>query len=132
MKRHHSALLAAAASALAMMAAPAIAQNYCDDDEIIVQAPHVERHRTGEHSSIGAPVDELVLQRIVTTKDLDLRYDADVDELYRRIRVVAVEACNEVDRASLGAALTTERECIRDAERDAIAQADEMIYYRRG
>lgn len=122
-------LIAAAASVL--FAAPALAQSYYDDD-IVVRAPTVEREYTGRRTAIGAPINELTLQRAVPTRDLDLRYDADVDELYRRIDFVTARACDEVERASRGVPLTTRRDCIRDARRDAVAQADALIYYARG
>ncbi len=124
-------LIAAAATALSLLAAPAIAQSY-DDEEIIVRGPTVERYRTGERSSIGAPIEELTLVRVISTKDLNLRYDGDVYELHRRIEAVAEESCDEVDRASQGVPLTTERECVREAVRDAMAQADGLVYARRG
>jgi UrcA family protein len=124
-------LLVAAAGALSLIAAPAIAQDYYDD-EIIVEAPGVVRERTGERSSIGAPIEELALQRVISTKDLDLRHDADVYELHRRIHNVAAESCDEVDRASQGVPLTTERQCVREATRDAMAQADALVLQARG
>jgi UrcA family protein len=70
--------------------------------------------------------------RVISTKDLDLRYDGDVYELHRRIEAVAEESCDEVERASPGVPLTTERECVREAVRDAMAQADDLVYARRG
>lgn len=125
-------LIAAATGAFCLFAAPAIAQDYYYDDEIIVRAPTVERVYTGRRTSIGAPINELTLQRAISTADLDLRYDGDVRELYRRIDRVAYEACDEVERASRGVPLTTRRDCIREATRDAMAQADDLIYYVRG
>ena len=124
-------LIATAVSAVCMLAAPAMAQDYYDD-EIVVRAPTVEREYTGRRTSIGAPINELTLRRVISARDLDLRYDADVDELYRRIDIVTAEACAEVERASRGVPLTTRRDCIRDARRDAVAQADDLIYYARG
>ena len=41
-------------------------------------------------------------------------------------------SCDEVERASRGVPLTTERECVREAVRDAMAQADDLVYARRG
>lgn len=128
-------LIAASAIAFSALAAPAFAQKYDGqyyyDDEITVVAPEVYRERTGRSSS-GIPIDELTFQRVVETRDLDLRRNADVDELYRRIESTAREACDEVARASQGAPLTTRRECVRDATRDAMAEADALIYSRRG
>lgn len=135
MKRSTS-WIAASAILLSALATPAFAQTKYDsdyyDDEITVVAPGVVRERTGRRSSSGIPIEELTLQRVVTTDDLDLRYDADVDELYRRIDYTVREACDEVDRASQGAPITTERQCVREATRDAMAQADALIYARRG
>lgn len=133
---HKPALwIATAAIALATFAVSASAQSVKDtgyyDDEITVIAPYVYRERTGRSSS-GIPIEELTFQRIVDTNGLDLRYDLDIDELYRRIEYTAREACDEVQRASRGAPITTERECVREATRDAVAQADALIYARRG
>jgi UrcA family protein len=124
-------LAAVIASVFCLFAGAAIAQDYYDD-EIIVRAPTVEREYTGRRSSIGAPINELTLQRSISTADLDLRYDRDVRELYRRIDRVAYEACDEVERASRGVPLTTRRDCIREATNEAMAQADDLIYYARG
>lgn len=133
--KSHLAWIAASAIALTTLAAPAFAQSVKDtsyyDDEITVVAPYVYRERTGRSSS-GIPIEELTFQRVVDTNGLDLRYDSDVDELYRRIEYTAREACDEVQRASRGAPITTERECVRQATRDAMAQADALIYARRG
>lgn len=127
--------IAASAIALTTLAAPAFAQKYDDqyyyDDGITVVAPEIYRERTGRSSS-GIPINELTAQRVVETRDLDLRRNADVDELYRRIEYSAREACEDIARASQGAPLTTRRECVRDATRDAMAEADAMIYARRG
>lgn len=127
--------IAASAIALSALAAPAFAQsvksNVYYDDEITVVAPYVHRERTGRSTS-GIPIEELTLQRVVDTSGLDLRSNSDVEELYRRIEYTAREACDEVERASRGAPITTERECVREATRDAISQADALIYARRG
>ncbi|MGQ0532160.1 MAG: UrcA family protein [Caulobacteraceae bacterium] len=120
-----------ALSTLALAAAPAVAQSY-DDDEIVVVAPGVVREPTGRRTSSGIPITDLVTQRLVTAKDLDLRYDADVNELHRRIRVTAEDACNDIERASAGMLITSDRECVRDAMRDAMAQADALVYSARG
>jgi UrcA family protein len=135
MTKNPALWIAAAAIAFTTSTAPAFAQSVKDtgyyDDEITVVAPYVHRERTGRSSS-GIPIEELTLQRVVDTHDLDLRYDGDVDELYRRIEFTAREACDEVERASRGAPITTERECVREATRDAVAQANALIYARLG
>lgn len=122
-------LLCAGASALALIATPALAQSY--NDEIIVGPPTVERHTTGRSSS-GIPIEEMSITRVVSARDLDLRYDADVHELHRRISVTARAMCDDLDRASSGLMITSDRECVRDAVRDAMAQVDVAIYHARG
>lgn len=128
-------LIAASAIALSTLAVPAFAQKYDGqyyyDDEITVVAPEIFRERVGRSNS-GIPIEELTAQRVVDTSDLNLRRDADVRELYRRVEYSAREACGEVARASRGASTTTQRECVREATRDAMAEADAMIYARRG
>ncbi len=134
-------LLAIAALGAFAIAAPALAKDLKDQgyagepaaysDDITIFAPRVYRERTGRTTS-GIPIEELTLQRAVSTHDLDLRRNADVEELHRRIRETAEQSCDEINRASQGAPLTTERECVREATRDAMAQADALIYARRG
>lgn len=141
MKSSRTTLLAIAAIGAVAIAAPALAkdmkeQGYMGEpaaysDEITILAPRVYRERTGRTSS-GIPIEELTLQRVVSTSDLDLRLNGDVDELHRRIRETAQSSCDEIERASQGAPLTTERECVREATRDAMLQADALIYARRG
>jgi UrcA family protein len=134
-------VFACAASAISLIAAPALAQSikkdpvYYDahyDDEITIVAPGVVRQSTGRRTSSGIPITDLVAQRVVTTDDLDLRSDADVDELHRRIHDTAEEACDEIDRASAGIMITSDRQCVREAVRDAMAQADALVYSARG
>ena len=136
MKRFHlSALALAAAGALTFIAAPSFAQSYDDkvayDNEIIVTAPYVERETTGRDAS-GARIETLTTSRAVETADLNLRYSGDVRELHRRIGDAAANACREVEEASTGVSLTPRSQCIRDAERGAMAQADTLVEYARG
>ncbi|MGE0740139.1 MAG: UrcA family protein [Hyphomonadaceae bacterium] len=127
MTRLASALCAV--SALALFATPALAQSY--DNEIVVGPPNVQRETTGRSAS-GARIETLSLTRVVSARDLNLRYDADVRELHRRIRDTAVSMCNEIDRSSNGLTITSDRQCVREAVRDAMVQADAMVYYARG
>ena len=132
---HSSALALAAAGALTLIAAPSFAQDYPDkvvyDDEIIVTAPHVQREITGRDAS-GARIETLTTSRAVETGDLNLRYNSDVRELHRRIGDAAVNGRREVEEASTGVSLTTRSQCVRSAERSAMAQADALIGYARG
>lgn len=135
----HKALIATV-GALALLATPALAQSVKEkapydaayyDDEIVVVAPGVHRETTGRTAS-GARIETLTAQRVVTAADLDLRTEYGADELRRRVRETAVDACAELDRASSGVSLTSDRECIRDAQSEALAEADALIAYRRG
>jgi UrcA family protein len=132
---HLSALALAAAGALTLIAAPSFAQSYDDkvayDDEIIVTAPYVEHEVTGRDVT-GARIETLHTSRAVEVADLDLRYSRDVRELHRRIGDAAANACTEVEEASTGVSLTPRSQCIRNAERGAMAQADALIDYARG
>jgi UrcA family protein len=143
--KHTGSIAALAAAAVAMLAVPALAQvkdKYPDaygaydpydySDEVVVIAPGVYRDRTGERTAIGARVETLTAHRGVYTGDLNLRYDRDVDVLRSRIRATAVDACNDIERASSGLLLDSDRECVRDAVRSANVEADAMIYAARG
>ena len=133
---HLSAFALAAAGALTLIAAPSFAQDYPDkgpyyDDEIIVTAPYVDREVTGRDAT-GARIETLTTSRAVETGDLNLRYNGDVRELYRRISDAAANACRDIEDRSNGVPITRRSECIRNAERSATAQADSLIDYARG
>ncbi|MFT3728767.1 MAG: UrcA family protein [Terricaulis sp.] len=129
----------AAASILVALAAPAIAQTYYEPKppvydnsaDIIVTAPGVIRYDTGRRTSSGAPIETVTAQRVVETADLDLRYNKDVRELRARIRDNVADACREVE-THVQTPLDTERDCIRAATNDAMAQADDLISTARG
>ena len=128
----------ALASALALCAAPALAQIYNDDpavyenqEDIIVTAPGVHGRVIGRSSSTGAPIVEVTDQRIVETGDLNLRSDYDVDVLYRRIDRTVAFACRNLD-TRVQPTVDSNRDCIRDARSDAMAQADQLIANARG
>ena len=107
-------LALAAASSLALAASPAFAY---PDDEITVRPYTIERDR-------GARGEEtLTLSRPVAIDDLNLRYDADIMEMERRIHVTARDVCRELDRATFNSSRTSDRECVREAVYDAIPQA---------
>ncbi len=136
MKSSHSLALAiATAGALTLIAAPSFAQSYDDkvayDDEIIVTAPYVEREVTGRDVT-GARIETLTTSRAVETADLDLRYGSDVRELHRRITGAAANACREIEESTANVLITTRSQCVRNAERSAMAQADALVDYARG
>jgi UrcA family protein len=127
----------AAVGALAVFAVPSLAKDKTGydeagygeayyDGEIVVIAP-----RTTGRTTSGARIERVTRSHIVASNDLDLRHDADVAELHSRIQSTAVDACNEVERASGPAPMTTSHECIRDAVRSATLQAEALIYAKR-
>lgn len=117
--------LGAAFSALALLATPAAAQKGYADDGVIVILPPV--YSTGVYGPNGRERSEVR----VSTRDLDLRYAVDVETLNQRIRDGARLACDVLDDA---ARLDPgeERECRRDAQRNAMREARAMINYARG
>lgn len=141
MKLQALALATTAAAALAF-AAPALAKKPAsydqpiaysssyESDEIVVVPYGIQRYETGQRTSLGGREEVFTLSRIVTSDGLNLRYDADAAELYRRIDATARDICNELDRATPTSS-TTDRECIRDAVRQARPHADAMIYRAR-
>jgi UrcA family protein len=86
---------------------------------------------TGRDAS-GARIETLTTSRAVETADLNLRYNSDVRELHRRIGDAAANACREIEESSTGVSLTPRSQCIRDAERGAMAQADALVDTARG
>lgn len=122
MKMRNSLLAAAAIALLAGVAAPSFAEPY-DNNEIVVVPYGVQREVTGR-SATGARIETRSLSRVVTTEGLDLRYDAAVDELHRRIEYTARASCEELDRSSFDLQLTSDRQCVNEAVRDAMPQAD--------
>jgi UrcA family protein len=128
-----------AAGALSLLAAPVLAQDYYrsgqpvyeDEEDVVVTAPGVHREITGRSASTGAPIETLTEQRVVAANDLDLRYDGDVQRLYRRIDRTVAAACRSVERR-VEVPLDDERDCLRNARNDAFAQADELIAAARG
>ena len=118
-----------------MLAAPSFAQSYEDKvaygDEIIVTAPYVEREVTGRDVT-GARIETLTTSRAVETADLNLRYGGDVRELHRRIDAAAANACREIEDSTANVLITTRSQCVRNAERSAMAQADALVDYARG
>lgn len=123
--RKNLVLAAFAAVSAAAFAVPASAQN--DDryvypvadstyyeSEITVTAPYrVRRSANGDEASVT---------RVVSARDLDLRYQAHADELYRRVVNTAKAACEDADDVLRGNSATTDRQCVRKAVNDAMPQ----------
>ena len=70
---------------------------------------------------------------VPTAKEEVLREEGngDVRELHRRINDTVADTCRDVARETL-TPLDTDRDCIRAATRDAMAQADDLIAPARG
>src|SRR3977135_1558096 len=61
--------------------------------QITVQASHEVQRK-----QVGIPVEEVSLSRHVGFRDLDLTTAAGKDKLDKRIKVVAKEACNQIQK----------------------------------
>lgn len=121
--RFRPILIAVAAGSLFGIAAPAFAQ----DDDVVVYAPYTHSPRA-ETSASGVPIAVTTRSIAVSTRDLDLRRDRDVNELYRRVNYTAQEACDDINRMTvLDNSLTTDRQCMREAVLSARPQVDAMV-----
>ena len=101
--------------------------------EIVVVAPRVWREEASRRdSATGARIETVTVRNVVTAADLDLRYDRDVRELRRRIEASAADACSEAEYEGRGVSITSRRQCVREATREAMTQADDLIAYMRG
>ena len=127
MSRLRSSLsLAAALGALALFAAPAIAQQY-SDDEIVVTAPHpvIEQR---ERNADGRPIDTLAMSQVVYTDDLNLNYAAHRNVLRHRVHDAAVSICDAIEHSVNEPMLTGQYECVSRTVRETMAP----IEYRYG
>lgn len=132
----HSIAIVAVLGAFAV-AVPASAQTvkkdaYGDtyyDEELVITAPYIRRDRSG----VGINrTEEVSVSRVVSARDLDLRYDRDVAILRDRIRETAALVCDEAQDELRGSPAETDRQCEREAVRDAMAEVNDLIAYRRG
>ncbi len=113
--------LSVSAVAALSFAAPAMAQ---DEEVVIVTAPYsVQRSTDGE----------VAVSQRVPMKGLDLRRDADVHELERRVAWTAQEVCDIAeDYAPRTTSMTSDRECVRRAIREARADMRYVVDRARG
>jgi UrcA family protein len=132
-------LLAAAGMLTAATIAPSFAQSVVKpapyayaENEIVVVPYGIQRYETGRRAP-GSIGNEEILQmsRVVSTDGLNLRYDPDVDALRQRIEYTAREICRDLDRAAFGDSITSDRECYRDAVREAEDQVDRAVLRAR-
>jgi UrcA family protein len=96
--------------------------------QITVQASHeVQRKQVGM-SYTGIPVEAVSLSRHVGFRDLDLTTAAGKDELDKRIKAVAKEACDQIQKLyPLEQWNTDTRTCIADAVKGAMAQEQTIL-----
>ena len=140
MKKHGKLLITAMAGALgaAMLCGAASAQDYNyggDNDRVsesVIVHPYDRRfdrlqtqQLLGRHNGEINPV-RLTLSRPVSYGDLDLTRIADVEELQGRIADTARDICLILDRRMPGLKdADADRQCVRDAVRQAMAQVPE-------
>jgi UrcA family protein len=99
------------------------------EEELVITAPYVRRDRSG----VGINrTEEVTVSRVVSARDLDLRYDRDVAILRERIRDTAAIVCDEAQDELRGPPSESDRQCEREAVREAMADANDLISYRRG
>jgi|SRR5579872_2905505 len=116
--------LFAAACGLALTGIPAMAQDYDSPysmGEVIVHPRHAERD-----PATGAEIDIVRAQRVVYTRDLDLDSRWGQRVLHRRIQRAAADACDSLN-ARYVTVDSESGDCIRDAVRDALDQAEAMV-----
>jgi UrcA family protein len=111
-----SHLVLAGVGACAMLVAPTAFAK--DNDDIVVNAPYTVHH--------GRDGREVRVSRVVSTSDLDLRYDSDVQVLHQRISATARIACDEAEDVMPFSA-TTDRECVRNAVHGARSKVRAVI-----
>jgi UrcA family protein len=132
-------LLIGTAIGLLLIASSAGAQDYppppdapyygTPNEEVIVRAPPYVQHR----SAIGAPIEDVAVSREVVIGDLDLRTGWGVHELRSRISFTATTLCNRLNAMyPVSADNSSDRDCYRNAMRDAMAQAHDAIRAARG
>jgi UrcA family protein len=132
-----TSLLLAAGVLTAATIAPSFAQSVVkpapyayEENEIVVVPYGIQRYETGRRVGIGREV-VVQMSRVVLTDGLDLRYDPDVATLNQRVEVTAREICSTLERSSPGGAVTSDRDCVRDAVRAAEPQVERAIFRAR-
>jgi UrcA family protein len=116
------AMLGAVASLA--VAGPSLAQ---DEDDIVVTPPYNVHRQTTGRSAAGARIESVSVSRVVTTEGLDLRYDADVSELNRRISYAAADVCDYAGDLLRIVSATSDRDCVRAAIRGARPQVRDVV-----
>lgn len=97
---------------------------YVMDDLTVRAAP---RYRS-RSSTTGAPIEDVIAQRVVTYRDLDLTTPWGVNELNNRVRRAARSACRELDTFHPISAADSPP-CYSDAVASAMYQVRDAVSY---
>jgi UrcA family protein len=91
------------------------------DESVTVTAPYTVR--TERERTRGSAISEerVSVSRAVSIRDLDLRYDGDVEIAVQRVDIAAREACDYADELQRFSE-TSDSECRREAVRGARPQ----------
>jgi UrcA family protein len=131
-----SVILAASVFGLALTVQSAHAQAAYDDDagvyqngsdEVVVRAPRYHR----EYSTIGAPIEDVAISRVVPYDDLDLSTDWGANELRARVYRAAYLACDKMD-VEYPVGTADSPPCVRTTFRNGMRQARDAIGAARG
>jgi UrcA family protein len=106
---------------------PGYGPSYGPPEEITVYGPR--RHE--ERGDLGAPIEDVALQRAVRFDDLDLRTDWGARELRNRIEYTARVMCQRLD-TMYPIKADDSPPCYRTAVDQAMYQADAAIGQARG
>jgi UrcA family protein len=120
-----------AAGMLAATATPSFGQSVekpSSSDDIVVAPYTIQRYETARPEG-GSILNQEVsrLSRLVSTRGVDFRNDAQVEALRERVEASAREICNELTVANVGQAATSPAECMRETMNDADVQLDRAI-----
>jgi UrcA family protein len=96
--------------------------------QITVQAAHEVQKKQVGMTYTGIPIEEVSLSRHVGFRDLDLTIPAGKEELDKRIKAVAKEACEQLEKLyPLEQWETDTRTCIADAVKGAMKQEQTIL-----
>jgi UrcA family protein len=96
--------------------------------QITVQAAHEVQKKQVGMTNTGIPIEQVSLSRHVGFRDLDLTTPAGKEELDKRIKAVAKEACEQIEKLyPLEQWETDTRTCIADAVKGAMKQEQTIL-----
>ncbi len=116
------------AAFLGLVAAPLAMAQTTQQSEVTVQGVGTVTRTEVGRSSSGIPVEQVQLTRRVSYRDLNLATPTGQDELRQRIRRVAYDECDQLQRLYPDAfADTSRQECVNGAIRGATAQVSTAV-----